>query len=259
MEQRIPTSWKNGRQRERWHSSKYKLENEGGISEVIQQPEESLDGPASPVHLITARRSRNAGLAALQNWEICSRSPSGRKDLPRRAWWHLGQDMWHLTGQVKGPPWCHHALHVLIPPQSSSTCQGCWKPLPQRNHVDSDGCKSQGTKLMNPVLLDNHDISIIGLEHLHNLGTSCYLHGDICLHEFTSHLHPNEAAASPADHHGLLAAPPQGASPAGRDDLKPTNSKIFPPQGAPHTGCTSLFPLPGQEQHPQPQHWGHRG
>lgn len=50
---------------------------------------------------------------------------------------------------------------------------------------------------MNPMLLDNHDISIIGLEHLHNLGTSCYLHGDICLHEFTSicipmKLHPQQ-------------------------------------------------------------------
>lgn len=39
---------------------------------------------------------------------------------------------------------------------------------------------------MNIVLLDDHDISVIGLEHLHNLGMSCYLHRDICLHEFTS-------------------------------------------------------------------------
>lgn len=71
-------------------------------------------------------------------------------------------------------------------PETGSTCQEHCKSLPQRNHVDSDGCKSQGTILMNIVLLDNHDISIIGLEHLHNLGTSCYLHRDICLHEFTS-------------------------------------------------------------------------
>lgn len=58
--------------------------------------------------------------------------------------------------------------------------------MPQCNCIDSDGCKSQGTILMSIVLLDNHDISIIGLGHLHKLGTSCYLHEDICLHEFTS-------------------------------------------------------------------------
>lgn len=33
---------------------------------------------------------------------------------------------------------------------------------------------------MNIVSLANHDISIIVLEHLHNLGTSRYLHQDIC-------------------------------------------------------------------------------
>jgi len=71
-------------------------------------------------------------------------------------------------------------------PDMGPTCQRCCKSLPQPNHVDSDGCKSQGTKLMNIVLLDNHDINIIGLEYLHNLGTSRYLHRDICLHEFTS-------------------------------------------------------------------------
>lgn len=71
-------------------------------------------------------------------------------------------------------------------PETGSTCQRHCKSLPQHNHIDSDGCKSQGTILMNIVLLDNHDISIIGLEHLHNLGTSCYLHRDICLQEFTS-------------------------------------------------------------------------
>lgn len=39
---------------------------------------------------------------------------------------------------------------------------------------------------MNTVSPANHDISVIGLEHLHNLGTSSYLRRDICLHEFTS-------------------------------------------------------------------------
>lgn len=71
-------------------------------------------------------------------------------------------------------------------PGTCSTCQGHYKSVPQSNHIDSDGCKSQGTILMCIVLLDNHDISIIGLGHLHKLGTSCYLHQDICLHEFTS-------------------------------------------------------------------------
>lgn len=61
-------------------------------------------------------------------------------------------------------------------PETGSTCQRHCKSLPQRNHVDSDGCKSHRTILMNIVLLDNHDISIIGLEHLHNLGMSRYLH-----------------------------------------------------------------------------------
>jgi len=58
---------------------------------------------------------------------------------------------------------------------------------------------------MNIVLLDNHDINIIGLEYLHNLGTSRYLHRDICLHEFTSicipmklvRLHPQQPSGWP--------------------------------------------------------------
>lgn len=87
-----------------------------------------------------------------------------------------------------------------LPSLSGSTCQGCWKPLPRGAPADSDGCKSQGTELMSPVLLDNNDISVIGLEHLHNLGTSCYLHGDICLHAFPSicipmKLHPQQLSS----------------------------------------------------------------
>lgn len=93
-----------------------------------------------------------------------------------------------LARQLSSPSWSHCDLCAPFPslPDTSSTCQRHYKSVPQHNHVDSDGCKSQGTILMNTVLLDNHDISIIGLEHLHNLGTSHYLHPDICLHEFTS-------------------------------------------------------------------------